>query len=270
MNNLLQDVRAYLEYAIDENEDVQEISRDLADRLGSLKVRTTSPPAPRREPEPPAPARPVAAAADEKPPPPGQAGAVAALQEIADRIAVCRQCGLHAKRTHTVPGQGAARPEILFIGEGPGEEEDRTGKAFVGQAGELLTKMIQAMGYTRRDVFIATLIKCRPPNNRDPMPGEVVQCLPYLKEQIAVLQPRVLVVLGAPAAKALFNTHEGISSLRGRWQQVDGIDAMPTFHPAYLLRVPSAKRKAWEDLLAVLAKLGKQPPDWTRKGRQHE
>jgi len=182
------------------------------------------------------------------------------LGEIAARVAVCTACDLHRTRTQTVPGQGAPDPEIVFIGEAPGADEDRQGIAFVGRAGQLLTRMIEAMGYTREEVFIGNILKCRPPNNRTPLPEEMSTCLPYLKEQIALLRPRVIVALGATAAKALLDTTEGISKLRGCWRSFEGIDLMPTYHPAYLLRNPSAKRQVWDDLQAVLARLGREPP----------
>ncbi len=183
-----------------------------------------------------------------------------ALGAIAERIAVCTACGLCQTRTRTVPGQGATRPDILFVGEGPGADEDAQGLAFVGRAGQLLTKMIKAMGYEREDVWIGNIVKCRPPNNRAPTLEEMAACLPYLKEQIGLLQPRVMVCMGATAVKGLFETATPISKIRGTWLSFEGIDTMPTFHPAYLLRNPSAKRVVWQDLKAVLEKLGKPVP----------
>lgn len=182
------------------------------------------------------------------------------LKSISDRIASCRQCGLCQGRTNTVPGQGHPQPEIAFIGEGPGAEEDAQGLPFVGRSGQLLTRMIIAMGLTREEVWIGNIVKCRPPDNRVPLPEEMQACLPYLKEQLAILKPKAIVCLGATAVKGLLKAETGITKLRGQWQRFEGIDVMPTFHPAYLLRNPPAKKEAWEDLQAVLKHLGKPIP----------
>ena len=131
----------------------------------------------------------------------------------------------------------------------------------MGRAGRLLTKMISAMGYTREEVFIGNILKCRPPNNRTPLPDEMATCLPYLRRQIAALQPKVIVALGSTAVKGLFDTSQGITKLRGTWLTFEGIDVMPTYHPAYLLRNPSAKRDTWEDLKSVLTHLGRPIPE---------
>lgn len=192
--------------------------------------------------------------------PADSAKATEELETIARAIAECRQCGLSDTRTRTVPGQGNPRPEIMFVGEGPGAEEDEQGLAFVGAAGQLLTKMIEAMGFTRDQVFIGNIVKCRPPNNRQPAPDEMQKCLPYLRAQIAILKPRVIVALGAIAARGLLDVETGITRLRGKWQSYEDIPVMPTFHPSYLLRAPSAKRDAWEDLKEVLRRLGRTPP----------
>jgi len=183
------------------------------------------------------------------------------LAAIAERVARCTACPLHATRTRTVPGQGAFRPDILFVGEGPGHDEDLQGVAFVGRAGQLLTRIIEAMGYTREEVFIGNIVKCRPPNNRAPEPDEMAACLPFLREQIALLQPRVIVALGGTAVKGLLQIEEGITRVRGQWQRYAGIDLMPTFHPSYLLRNPAGKRHVWADMLAVLDRLGRRPPE---------
>ncbi|MBU1694883.1 MAG: uracil-DNA glycosylase [Verrucomicrobia bacterium] len=185
------------------------------------------------------------------------------LAGIAERVTACTLCPLHKSRTRTVPGQGSITPEIFFIGEGPGADEDRQGLAFVGRAGQLLTKIIEAMGLTREQVFIGNIVKCRPPGNRTPLPEEMQACLPYLREQIAILKPRVIVGLGATAVKGLLEVETGITRLRGRWMSYEGIDLMPTFHPAYLLRNPAGKREVWEDMKAVLARLGRTPPPRT-------
>jgi DNA polymerase len=145
----------------------------------------------------------------------------------------------------------------MFVGEGPGEDEDRQGEPFVGRAGQLLTKMIEAMGYRREDVYIANVVKCRPPGNRNPEPDEIEACEPFLRAQIDAIRPRVLVALGKFAAQTLLREATPISRLRGRWFEYEGVRLMPTFHPAYLLRSPNEKGKAWEDLQHVMKELGK-------------
>ena len=182
------------------------------------------------------------------------------LAEIARTVEACRKCGLGNQRTRSVPGQGNPHPEILFVGEAPGADEDRSGLAFVGRAGQLLTKMIEAMGYAREDVFIANIAKCRPPDNRQPLPEEMAACIAYLHAQIALLKPRAIVALGATAVKGMMNLEQGITKLRGKWLLFDGIPLMPTYHPAYLLRNPSAKKEVWDDLQEVLSHLGRKPP----------
>ena len=182
------------------------------------------------------------------------------MSQIASEIASCKKCSLHKTRIQTVPGQGnAKRPEVMFIGEAPGADEDEQGLAFVGRAGQLLTKMIAAMGFKREEVFIANILKCRPPDNRPPTPEEMAICIPYLKRQIAEVQPKVIVALGATAVLGLLNL-TGISKLRGNWQTFEGIDLMPTYHPSYLLRNPVMKKEAWSDLQVVLKRLGRTPP----------
>lgn len=182
------------------------------------------------------------------------------LAKMAAQIAECHQCPLHEKRTKTVPGQGHPRPEILFVGEAPGEDEDEQGLAFVGRAGQLLTKMIEAMGFQRDEVFIANINKCRPPNNRKPEPAEMETCIPFLKAQIAILKPKVIVAMGATAVQGLLRDETGISKLRGQWRKYESIPLMPTYHPAYLLRNPPAKHEVWADLQEVLRFLGRTPP----------
>lgn len=183
-------------------------------------------------------------------------------------LSVCRRCGLHAQgRQHVVPGQGNADgPDFMFVGEAPGADEDRQGLAFVGAAGQFLTKMIQAMGYTRDQVFIANICKCRPPNNRTPTPQEMAACVPYLKKQIADVKPKCLVLLGRTAMQGLFPQ---TVMRRGVWYAYEGIPTIATFHPAYILRFDSAgdaaglrqaKVQVWNTLKLALAKLGKEPP----------
>lgn len=175
----------------------------------------------------------------------------------------CTRCGLHAGRTQTVFGEGNPAAELMIVGEGPGADEDRTGRPFVGRAGQLLDKQIQAMGFKREDVYIANVVKCRPPGNRAPTPHEAEVCGDYLHRQILTIQPKVILTVGGPAAKLLLNTESGITRIRGNWHRYDRLDppipVMPTFHPAYLLRAytPENRRKVWDDLQAVMAKLGR-------------
>ena len=186
------------------------------------------------------------------------------LGEIARRVAECRRCGLCETRGKVVPGQGASTAEILFIGEAPGADEDRAGLAFVGPAGQLLTKMIAAMGFSRDEVFIANILKCRPPRNRDPEAQEVASCLPFLHEQIAAIRPKILVTLGAYASRNLLQSTLGIGRLRGRVSDYRGIPLVATYHPAYLLRSPEQKKAAWQDLQLVLRELGRPVPSGKR------
>jgi len=186
---------------------------------------------------------------------------LATLEEVAAHIASCRNCALCQGRTHTVPGEGHPDgPDIMFVGEGPGADEDAQGRPFVGKAGRLLTKMIEAMGYKREEVYIANVVKCRPPANRKPLPEEMEMCLPYLRRQIGLIKPKIIVGLGATAMDGLLGRKVAITRMRGVWQEYGGIKLMPTFHPSYLLRDPSKKKDAWADLQAVLKELGREPP----------
>jgi DNA polymerase len=179
----------------------------------------------------------------------------ALLAAVAAEIAACRACPLHASRTHTVPGEGHPAPRLVFVGEGPGAEEDACGRPFVGRSGELLTRMIEAMGLERTEVFILNTVKCRPPGNRTPEGEEMARCRPVLERQLGILAPEVIVALGRPASQSLLRTSAPISRLRGRWQEVDGVAVMPTFHPSYLLRNATAKKDAWSDLKQVHRRL---------------
>ena len=183
------------------------------------------------------------------------------LEEIRTRLGDCTRCKLHENRTNIVFGVGSARARLLFVGEGPGADEDIQGEPFVGRAGKKLDEMIVAIGLERKDVYIANVVKCRPPDNRAPQPDEVATCSPFLFEQIAAIRPRVIVTLGAPAAKLLLDTKVGITRLRGIWHSYCGIPLMPTFHPAYLLRAytPENRRKVWEDLKAARARMDESP-----------
>jgi uracil-DNA glycosylase len=178
----------------------------------------------------------------------------------------CQKCSLHTTRTQTVFGQGSSDARLVFVGEAPGYEEDQQGLAFVGPAGQLLTRMIEAgMKLKREDVFICNVLKCRPPKNRDPSADEILACSPYLRAQLEIIQPEVIVSLGSPATKTLLNTAESIGKLRGRWHEYylsgttgvgPSIPLMPTYHPAYLLRNENEKKKSWADLQMVMARLG--------------
>ncbi len=182
------------------------------------------------------------------------------MEQLRKKAVVCVKCHELAKtRTQVVFGVGHPRAELLLIGEAPGADEDALGKPFVGRAGQLLTKILQAMGYEREEVYIANVLKCRPPDNRQPASQEIENCLPYLVAQIEIMQPKVIVALGAVAVRALLDIKLGITKLRGHWYEYKGIPLMPTYHPAYLLRNQSLsiKREVWEDMLLVLEKLGR-------------
>ncbi len=183
------------------------------------------------------------------------------LSNLESQAMICVRCTELSRCRHSVVfGVGNPHAELMFVGEAPGRDEDMQGEPFVGRAGELLTKIVQAMGYKRSDVYITNVLKCRPPQNRTPLPDEVANCLPYLLSQIELIQPKVIVALGAVALRALLDVQLGITKMRGNWYNFRGIPIMPTFHPAYLLRNPAAKREVWQDMQAVLEKLGRKPP----------
>ncbi len=194
------------------------------------------------------------------PDPPQRGRGGGSLAAILEELGECARCKLAAGRTHLVFGVGNPRAEVMFVGEGPGADEDLQGEPFVGRAGQLLTKMIEAMGYRRQDVYIANVVKCRPPGNRNPEPDEIDACEPFLRAQIGAVAPKVVVALGKFAAQTLLRETTPISRLRGRWFEYEGAKLMPTFHPAYLLRSPEEKKKAWEDLQTVMAELGRPLP----------
>jgi DNA polymerase len=183
-----------------------------------------------------------------------------ALLKAMDReeVSVCTKCALCQSRTHTVFGEGDCESSLLFIGEGPGETEDQTGRPFVGRAGQLLDKMIAAMGLRREQVFICNIVKCRPPGNRVPAPEEVAACTPYLVRQIEIIQPRAIVTLGLPATRYLLQVARSMGQMRGNWHAWNGIPVMPTYHPAYILRSYNEQTRAavWSDLRQVMTKLG--------------
>jgi uracil-DNA glycosylase len=180
------------------------------------------------------------------------------LLKIREDLGDCTRCKLHKKRTHIVFADGNPKADLVFVGEGPGADEDATGIPFVGRAGKLLTQMIEAMGLQRKDVYICNVVKCRPPENRQPDPEEVTTCSPYLVRQLEVINPKVIVCLGATAAKTLLETDMGISKFRGQWLDFRGKKLLATYHPAYLLRNPPAKSEVWKDLQKVMLELGLQ------------
>jgi DNA polymerase len=182
------------------------------------------------------------------------------LEQIRQELGDCRRCKLCSGRTQIVFGVGNPHAELVFVGEGPGAEEDAQGIPFVGKAGQLLTKMIEAMGFAREDVYICNVVKCRPPGNRNPEPDEIAACEPFLRAQLGAIGPKAVVALGKFAAQTLLRDDTPISRLRGRWREYCGIKLMPTFHPAYLLRNPAEKRNAWADLQQVMKHFGKQGP----------
>jgi uracil-DNA glycosylase len=186
------------------------------------------------------------------------------LLKIREDIGDCTRCKLHKGRNKIVFGDGNPKARLVFIGEGPGADEDKTGLPFVGRAGKLLTQMIEAMGLQRQDVYICNVVKCRPPENRKPEDDEVSTCSPFLLRQLDVIVPKVLVCLGAVAAQTLLETNRGISQFRGEWLEWRGHKLMATYHPAYLLRNPAAKSEVWKDLQKVMAELGLQTPKRTK------
>ncbi len=199
--------------------------------------------------------------------PPTEPGRSLALADVQRDLGDCQRCKLAKTRDQIVFGVGSASASLMFVGEAPGAEEDKRGEPFVGRAGGLLDKMIAAMGWSRETVYIANVLKCRPPGNRDPQADEVEACESFLARQIDAISPRLIVTLGKPAAHLVLNTKAPIGALRGSWKEYRGIPVMPTFHPAYLLRSPDKKRQAWSDLKLVITeldRLGVKPPNPSR------
>ena len=186
---------------------------------------------------------------------PRKAGREEALARLEEEVGKCTRCRLHETRTRGVFARGSPYAELMFIGEGPGAEEDAQGLPFVGRAGKLLDKMIAAMGLQRDEVYITNIVKSRPPENREPRPDEVAACWPYLERQVELVAPRIICTLGRPAANALLHTDEAMGRLRGRWFSYRGIPVLPTYHPAYLLRSPRQKVAAWQDLKTLIVAL---------------
>lgn len=182
------------------------------------------------------------------------------LKELEQLIRNCDLCKLNNKRKNIVFGEGPPDARLVFIGEAPGMEEDLTGKPFVGQAGKLFSNIVNAMGITRKDVYICNIVKCHPPNNRDPEPDEIEKCLPILKAQISMIEPEIICTLGRISLQTLINKDLKITRDRGQWQNFMGIPVMPTYHPAYLLRNPQAKKYTWEDMKKIMNRLGLKDP----------
>jgi DNA polymerase len=184
-----------------------------------------------------------------------------ALAALARRVAQCARCAeLASTRTQTVFGVGPLDPELCFVGEAPGADEDRLGQPFVGAAGQLLDRIVAACGMKREEVFICNILRCRPPGNRQPQPDEAAHCREYLDATLELVRPKFICALGAIAVKYLLNTAQGITRLRGRFLEYRGIPVMPTYHPAYLLRNPAGKKDVWEDMKKLLARMGKPVP----------
>jgi uracil-DNA glycosylase family 4 len=178
------------------------------------------------------------------------------LLQIREDLGECTRCKLHRTRNTIVYGDGNPKAELVFVGEGPGHDEDMQGLPFVGRAGKLLTQMIEAMGLQRKDVYICNVVKCRPPENRQPEKDEVAACSPFLSRQIDSIAPKVIICLGSTAAQTILQTNRGISQFRGEWLEFRGRKLLATYHPAYLLRNPAAKSEVWKDLQKVMAVLG--------------
>ncbi|RPI76901.1 MAG: uracil-DNA glycosylase [Desulfobacteraceae bacterium] len=185
--------------------------------------------------------------------PEAEAGSLAELEK---QMQNCTLCRLHQGRTRLVFGEGSAQAELIFVGEGPGREDDQQGRPFTGEAGELLTKIIRAMGLERRQVYLCHAVKCRSTEHRDPEADEIACCLPFLKKQLACIKPRIICTLGRIAGQALLGESFQLAEQRGRWLAYDEIPLLPTYHPAYLLRKPSAKRQVWEDIQKIMKHLG--------------
>ena len=211
---------------------------------------------------------PTSAGPDFDAPPPPRKKRIELLQALDEtEVKGCTKCELHENRTHTVFGEGDPMAQLCFIGEGPGENEDLSGRPFVGRAGELLDKMIAGMGLKREDVYIANVVKCRPPGNRTPTAGEVATCTPYLDQQLEWIRPKVIVTLGLPATRHMLGLNQSMGKMRGQWHAWRGIKVMPTYHPAYLLRsyTEANRRAVWDDLRLVMEELGLPAP--RRRGK---
>ena len=215
------------------------------------RVRAAAPPAPALGEPGPAPHGPAALASE---PPAEQA---AALEVLRGEVAACTRCReLAAARTNTVFGTGPADARLVFFGEAPGADEDASGEPFVGRAGQLLTKIIEACTLRREEVYIMNVLKCRPPGNRTPLPEEIANCRPFFERQLEIIRPEFICCLGASAARALIDTGDSIGRLRGRWFRYGSAEVLCTYHPSYLLRNPAAKRDVWDDMKRLMARMG--------------
>jgi DNA polymerase len=190
--------------------------------------------------------------------PPSVSSRILTLAEVRKELGDCKRCKLHRTRKTIVFGEGHEKATLMFIGEGPGYDEDVQGKPFVGRAGQLLTKIIESINLSREGVYIANIIKCRPPQNRNPEPDEIQSCHPFLMKQISVIQPKIICALGTFSAHTLLNTETKITSLRGKFYNLEGIKVIPTYHPAFLLRNPEKKREVWEDMKKISDLLGSE------------
>lgn len=248
---IIASLRAYLELLRDTGVDELPRTRESMplSRRGASKPLPTPPP------------KPAQISVTDRPAP---VASGETLEQVRADLVDCHRCSLGDLRTSLVFGVGNPHAPVIFVGEAPGRDEDLQGEPFVGEAGQLLTKIIQAMGFSRDEVYICNVLKCRPPDNRDPLPAEVATCGPFLLRQIKAVGPRAIVALGKFAAQTLLGTKESITSLRGRFHDYHGIPLMPTFHPSAMLRDPAKKRPVWEDMQQVMALLGKEPPK-----RQH-
>ncbi len=182
---------------------------------------------------------------------PGKSKKIERLNDLQEHVNNCIQCGLHKNRTNVVFGTGSPDADLMFVGEAPGYYEDVKGEPFVGRAGQLLTKIIEAIGFKRSEVYIANILKCRPPENRNPAANEIILCTPHLIKQIDIINPKIICALGTFAAQTLLNTRESIGSLRGTFHEYQGTKLLATYHPAYLLRNPKEKKKTWEDMKKI-------------------
>lgn len=232
--------------------------------LGSSTLAAVSAASPagveRSRPELPSPALPLPPVIPEPSKPPADVPKPGGLTAVRAELGECHRCRLGATRTNLVFGVGNPAARLVFVGEAPGGDEDQQGIPFVGEAGQLLTKIIQAMGFSRDEIYICNVLKCRPPQNRNPQPDEIEQCHPFLLRQLHAIGPEVIVSLGNFATQTLLRTKEPISKLRGVFHDYHGIPLMPTFHPAYLLRNASMKREVWEDMQKVMKRLGIEGP----------
>ncbi len=183
------------------------------------------------------------------------------INKLAEMVSGCTGCSLGKTRTNFVLGEGSLSPEIMFIGEAPGADEDKAGRPFVGPAGQLLTKMLAKLGLAREEIYIANILKCRPPNNRKPTEEETKACISYLEYQIDLLKPKVIVTLGGTAVNSLFNSNFKITKQRGIWMDYKGVPVMPTYHPSYLLRAQKKRWETWYDMIEVFKKINKQLPE---------